>query len=236
MVENKIKFFEDTHLYINQENNHRYLSVSQVIELFHEKFDTDKMSKLTAKKHGISQEEVLKEWDATRIYACERGTAFHAAMENAIKFGKVVDEYKKVIENFLLVSSKVVKNIEKIFSEILLYNDEFEVAGTSDILWEHTDNTFTIGDFKTNKRFRFSSDYGKWFNHPISHLSDCEFNKYTLQLSLYAFMYEILTGKKCRGLLILWLDQNTGKWQPIHCNYLKHEVIMMLKAYQKIKK
>ena len=49
-------------------------------------------------------------------------------------------------------------------------------------------------------------------------------------------MYEILTGKKCRGLLILWLDQNTGKWQPIHCNYLKHEVIMMLKAYQKIKK
>lgn len=230
----KIKFIEKSHQYINTETSEEYLSVSKLISKFYKKFDADRISYFVAKKRGISKEEVLKEWDDTRIYACTRGTAFHLALENAIKYGDVDPEYKKVIENFLLVSSKCVKDIEKVNSELLLYNDEFKIAGTSDLCWEHEDGTFTIGDFKTNKNFRYTTEYNDWFYKPLDHLPNCEFNKYTLQLSIYAFMFEVLTGKRCRGLLILWLDQNTGKWQPIHCNYMKHEVIMMLKTYQKM--
>lgn len=228
-----IIFLEKSHQYINKDTNEEYKSVSKVIELFHKEFNASYMSELVAKKTGSTKEEVLKKWDNERIYACTRGTAFHEAMERSIKYGEITPEYKKVIENFILVSSKCINNIDKINSEILLYNDEFKIAGTSDILWEHTDNTFTIGDFKTNKKFRFTTEYDDWFYKPIDHLPVCEFIKYTLQLSLYAFMYERLTGKKCRELILFWLNTNTGKWEPIRCNYMKHEIIMMLKAYQK---
>lgn len=231
----KIIFKEDSHQYFNSETGDEYTSVSHVIGNFKEKFDAENISKFVAKKRGITQEEVLKEWDAIRDHACTRGTGFHLVMENYIKFGEVPTEYKKVIQDFAKCTDKCISDVKNIMSEVLFYNDEFKVAGTSDICWEHNDGTFTIGDFKTNKKFRFVSDYNNWLKAPLSHLMECEFNTYTLQLSLYAFMYEILTGKKCRGLLILWLNPARGIWEPIRCNYLKHEVIMMLKTFKKIK-
>ena len=68
---------------------------------------------------------------------------------------------------------------------------------------------------------------------PLNHLSECEFNTYALQLGIYGFMNEILTKKKCKGLLIFWLDMNTGNWEVIPTNFMKHEIILMLNHYKK---
>lgn len=235
----KIKFIEESHRYINIETNRDYISGTTFLGKFKPKFDADKMAYFTALKHSklenrtVTKEEILKEWDDNRDFACTRGTGFHLAMENFIKYGEVDIEYKKIIDNYSLIVSKQVQDIAKVFSEIIFYIDEYEIAGTADICWLHSDDTFTIGDFKTNKQFRYYSLYNNWLYPPVSHLQECEFNNYTLQLSLYAYMCEKLTGKKCRGLLILWLNRNTGKFEPIHCNYLKHEVLMLLRNYAK---
>ena len=69
-------------------------------------------------------------------------------------------------------------------------------------------------------------------NDPM-HLSECEFNTYALQLGIYGFMNEILTKKKCKGLLIFWLDMNTGNSEVIPTNFMKHEIILMLNHYKK---
>lgn len=232
-MNNHLYFKEDTHQYFRTEDNAEYTCVSHFISKFYKKFDAKTISKFTAKKQGKTQEQVLAEWDANRDYACTRGTAFHEAMENYLKFGEISPEYKKVIENFQLLIQDIFDDIIKVHSEILLYIDEFMVAGTSDIIWEHKDDSFTVGDFKTNKKFNFYSKYNDWMLKPIEHLSHCEYNKYALQLSIYAFMYEKLTGKKCRGLVLFWLDQKTGKWQRIPVNYLKHEVVMMFNFFKK---
>jgi hypothetical protein len=231
----KVQFKEDTHQYFNTDTNQEYSSVSKLLGLYKNKFDTDAVSKRIAERDGITQEEVLAKWDDQREYACSRGTDFHAALEMNIKYGEVDPEYKKVIEAFQLCVSRNVSEISKIHSEILCYNDTYKLAGTADICWEHPDGTFTIGDFKTNKRFRFISNYKNWLKPPVHHLMECEFNTYTLQLSLYGFMYEIMTGQKCRGLLILYLDPKYGSWQPIRCNYMKHEVIALLSDYKRNK-
>lgn len=235
MFENVIFFKEDTHQYFNKLTNEEYQSVSHVIDEYKDHFDADKMSKLVAKKKGMSQEEVLKEWDQIRDFACDRGTNLHEALENFIKFGEVDKNYKKVIESYINCVSKIINEneLKQIYSEILFYNHDTKIAGTSDICWVHNDETFTIGDFKTNKKFRYFSEYKNWMKYPISHLMECEFNKYTIQLSLYAYMCEVLTNKKCRGLIILYLNPDTGKFEPIHCNYLKHEIIMLLRDYKK---
>lgn len=236
---NKIKFIEETHRYINTETNRDYISGTTFLGKYKPKFDADKMAYFTALKRSksegrnITKEEILLEWEHNKNYACERGTGFHLAMENFIKYGEVSEEYKKIINNYSLVVSKTVQDITNVFSEIIFYLDEFEIAGTADICWEHSDDTFTIGDFKTNKQFRFYSPYNNWLLPPIAHLAECEFNSYALQLSLYAYMCEKLTGKKCRGLLILWMNKDTGKFEPIRCNYMKHEILMLLKNYSK---
>ena len=46
-------------------------------------------------------------------------------------------------------------------------------------------------------------------------------------------MNEILNKKKSKGLLIFWLDMNTGNWEVIPTNFMKHEIILMLNHYKK---
>lgn len=234
MFDQKIEFIEKYHQYINKETKEYYESVSRVIGQFKEKFEADKIAGFVAKKRGITKAEVLKEWEDIKNFACQRGTDIHAAMENYIKFGEVSDEYKKIIQKFDNLVKKNIENIEQIHSELLLYSDNFKVAGTSDLIWDTEGNTFVVGDFKTNKDFKYCSKYDNWLKYPLNHLSECEFNIYTLQLSVYAYLYEKLTNKKCTRIVLFWLT-DSGQWEIINCNYMKHEVIMMLKAYFKNK-
>ena len=112
-----------------------------------------------------------------------------------------------------------------------MYDHDYELAGTADLVFNHKNNTFTIGDFKTNKRFNFTSKYCETLLPPVDHLHNCEFNVYALQLSIYAYMYEKLTNTKCRGLVIFYLEG--GKWVSVSCNYLKNDVIAILEDYKK---
>ena len=63
MDNSPIKFLEDTHQYINIETNEEYCSVSKLLGRYKEKFDAENISKWVAKKRGVSQEEILKEWE-----------------------------------------------------------------------------------------------------------------------------------------------------------------------------
>ena len=64
---------------------------------------------------------------------------------------------------------------------------------------------------------------------PLDHLSVCEHSTYTMQLSLYAYLYEQMTGKKCRKLVIYYL--NKDKFVAYHGNYMKAEVKELLKHF-----
>jgi hypothetical protein len=100
------------------------------------------------------------------------------------------------------------------------------LAGTADLIVEN-DNIFYVMDFKTNKKFNFINKYNEYFYEPIDYLPQCEFTTYTIQLSIYAYMYELLTGKKCGGLKIFYLREFNDKtfWQEIPCTYMKSTVI-----------
>jgi len=83
---------------------------------------------------------------------------------------------------------------------------------------------------KTNKKFRFSSPFGERMLAPIDHLHNCEFNVYALQLSMYAYMYEKLTGKKCRKCVIFYLKDDS--FRAYHVNYLKSDIVALLNHYK----
>ena len=66
---------------------------------------------------------------------------------------------------------------------------------------------------------------------PVDHLHTCEFNTYALQLSMYAYMHEQMTGKKCRKCVIFYLQED--RFVPYHINYLKADIINILNDYRK---
>lgn len=121
-------------------------------------------------------------------------------------------------------------NAVKVYSEQLVWIDEYKVAGTADLIIEHNDYEFSVGDFKTNKSIDFYNKFGQRLLNPISHLSDCNYNIYSLQLSLYAYLFSLKSGKKCRKLFLMHLKDD--KWNYIPCNNMEYEIRMMLKWYK----
>lgn len=106
-----------------------------------------------------------------------------------------------------------------IYSEIGAYLIDYLVSGTIDILCIKEDN-FVILDWKTNRDgLVFESGYFKkdkttipnqltkeWVRKndkmlpPLQSLPDCNGYHYTMQLSLYALMVEMILGLPCVGL------------------------------------
>lgn len=106
-----------------------------------------------------------------------------------------------------------------IYSEIGVYLIDYLISGTIDILCIREDQ-FVILDWKTNKDgLKFESGYYRrdksqkpwqltndWVSKketlkaPVSHLPNCNGSIYSLQLSMYATMVNLVTGLPCAGL------------------------------------
>ena len=150
-------------------------------------------------------------------------------MEDFLVDDKREDQYKDLYKSYKS-HADIFKGYPKLRAEEKLYDTVNGIAGTGDLIYENT-NSFKVGDFKTNKRFRYTNEYGEYMNGPVSHLTVCEFNSYALQLSLYAHMYEAISGKKCDGLVIFYKNPEKHEWSKIHVNYLKEEVKAIIADY-----
>jgi ATP-dependent exoDNAse (exonuclease V) beta subunit len=229
-----VKLDHENHVYTNTDTGETYTSVTTLIGSYKKPFDSDKWSSIVAKREGVSQKEILNRWKDITVTSQKRGTNIHLVMEEYIKEKKITKGYEELIDSFIKKTTGIFKNNSLILSEELVYSHEAKIAGTADLIVE-TDNIFYIMDFKTNKKFNFINNYNDYFYEPIDYLPQCEFTTYTIQLSIYAYMYEKLTNKKCGGLKIFYLRDFNNKtfWQDIPCAYMKSTVIDLFQDFIK---
>ena len=226
----KIKFDEASHTYTHKDTDKKFISVTTLLGKYKQPFDRDGHSKRVAEREGVSQELVLEMWEQEKNRACSRGTNIHAVLEDYINIGEVEGDWGWLCKSYDKAVERSIDSFKNVLCENLLYNEEYSVAGTADLIYEHK-HEFTIGDFKTNKRFRFSSPYSERLKDPVSHLHNCEFNLYGLQLSLYAYLYEKMSGKRCRKCVIFYLQDD--RFLSYHVNYMKAEVESILASINK---
>jgi len=225
-----IIFNEEKHSYTNSETKEKYISVTTLLGKYKTAFDKDKHSRRVAEREGVSQEMILEMWRVDNKKATDRGTKIHKIMEKYIEQGEKNEDTSELLySSYDDTISNSIDRFNKVYSEILLHNNSFKIAGTADLIYDHGEY-FTIGDFKTNKRFNYSSNYNEHFKDPISHLQYCEHNNYALQMSMYAYMYEQMSNKKCKKIFVLYLEND--KWVPIYCNYLKSDIKNILSNYK----
>jgi len=99
---------------------------------------------------------------------------------------------------------------------------------TSTFLYGHT---FSV-THNTNKKFNFFSPYGNTLLKPFEHLQECQYSVYSLQLSVYALMYEMETGKKCRQIWIGYWDRETLSFSKIPVMYMKNDAKKLLEFHK----
>ncbi len=217
-----ITFTEWNHTYTHNETGEKFTSVTTILGKYKKPFDSITAADRVAKREGVSREIVLEMWEKEKNRACDRGTNIHKLLEDYITVGEQVDEWGWLYKTYDKCAEYNIDKFKKVRCEELLWNEELKVSGLADLIYEHSDSTFTVGDFKTNKRFRFSSQYNEWMLPPLDHLQVCENSTYAMQLSIYAWLYEKLTGLKCRKLAIFYLQGD--RFVCYNSAYLKAEV------------
>ena len=232
LFDNDITLIEPEHKYILESDpNFEFKSVTAVTAEFFEPFDAEAIAtNLVAnypKYKGMEVSELIEQWDAKR----DHGTKVHNEIEQKLKKGKEPVE-KKAVQGLNWLKGYKQKSDIDIYPEIIVYSKELKIAGSIDILAHNKNtNTYEIIDWKTSKSIETASFNGKMGRHPItSHLMDCKFVTYSMQLSFYRFLLETYYGLNVTSQYIAHLDGVSCK--SYMGDYYKNEVIEIIKDLQ----
>lgn len=132
----KLKFDEKSHSYTVEDK--KLTSVSHFIHKYKNRFDAQAVAPFSAKKLGLSTEEVLQMWEDNKNRACELGTKVHLFGENYVLnnfTGDPTDGYEQAIVNFWKI---LPEHIIPVTLELQMYNEDFRIAGTADIICYNT--------------------------------------------------------------------------------------------------
>lgn len=212
-----LDFNPEEHVYKHRDR--QLSSVSSVIKRFVEPFDAENISKFVALKRGITQEEVLAEWEAKKIAACDRGNEAHLFGENYEKGMTPTNGFEQAIVNFW---DSIPDHIEPFLFELQMFSQELGIAGTADIiLYNNKTEKFIIADYKTNIDL-FKNFKGKKLLEPFQNLLDSPFNKYQIQLSLYQYLFE-QSGFEVESRRLIWLKED-GSFEMFKTNNLINSI------------
>lgn len=233
-----IRFTELDHSYVDTETGEQLVSVTTLLKKYEPPKDWVKIATAYAKKNGKTAEYWLKVWEDNKNDAAERGTEYHASRED--QFEEMQKSGKKVFMNRLVDGVKFSTPLNKlktgIHSEIILYSEDYGVAGQSDVCEILPKKFVSINDFKTSKKIEFESFYNwktghEFMLYPLDKLHNCNGVKFELQTSAYMYFLE-LHGFKHKSLSVEMVKEN-NKIYPLR--YLREEVIAMLDHYKQSK-
>jgi len=230
IIDSKISLIEETHQYVLETNPELdFQSVTTVVGSFFEPFDAVKIATNLCDTHPKYRykrpEQLINEWKMASDY----GTQVHKEIEQCIREKRESSEPKAASALEWLDKYYINTDVD-ILTEVIVYSEELEIAGSIDILAYHKDkDVYEIIDWKTSKQIKKVSFNRKMGNHPVtSNIMDCNFNHYALQLSMYRYILE-----NCYGVTVQ--NQMIGHLQDGNCTshvtkYYSKEISDILSA------
>lgn len=235
------------HKYHHRETGKIYKSVTTTLSSIEPHFDSEAVSLAITRQPdnakqeryiGLNQQQILDFWQQLNDEANVYGTKVHDIVERYLLANKwyFPDETEdgefeqKVIEGY--ENLKIDEGIA-VWPERILFSEEYELAGMSDLIIDIDDVFFDVWDWKTNREFNFFDQFGyKTLFKPFDHLQSCQWSVYSLQLSVYAYLYEMeFPGRKCRQICIGYWDKEKKSFEKIQIMYLKHEAKKLIEMH-----
>lgn len=191
----EIRFDEASHTYETDLVNN-FISSSGIIHNYFPQFDAVEVSNRIAHKRSTTPEQLRQDWEDHKNQACIFGTRCHENAEYHLtgRFSEMHqpqnDREFKTFTQTHHACEWVKANFQLIQCEAIMFSERFRIAGTADLLlWDPKTSELIIGDWKTNakgiEREAYNNEAGY---QPVTHLQNCNFDHYSLQLSIYEFL------------------------------------------------
>jgi ATP-dependent exoDNAse (exonuclease V) beta subunit len=246
-----IAFDEPTHVYtVNQDPDTHYTSVTTWNHSHFATFDADAIiRKMYAGKNwnpghkywGMSPQEIKDQWKQNADNVSSLGTNLHYEIECFMNQPVEPCTHEALLQHYLSHSSPSKEEEWDYFlqfvrdrptarpyrTEWMIYDEDVQIAGSIDMVYENDDGTLSIYDWKRSKEITKTSSFQKYAIHPsIEYLPDTNYWHYSLQLNTYQAILERKYGKKIRDLYLVRLHPSHPKktYEIIRCAHLQDEI------------
>jgi ATP-dependent exoDNAse (exonuclease V) beta subunit len=228
-----LEFNEELHEY--KYKGRTLKSVTTLLDEYKTFFDEEAMSLRVAEREGREQQQVLSEWKDKNDAGILLGNSVHKFAEAIFKGQKTeepIDEVDKNIRKFFFKYLDEHKRLTPIASELRVILPCYGIAGTIDLIMKSEDNKLFLYDIKTSKEIT-SKSYNKKLKYPLDYIDDCNFNNYSLQLSMYKLLLKKKYNIDITGCYLIHLT-SIG-YKEFKCNdYTSEcEVILLLELLRK---
>lgn len=179
-----VLFNETEHTY--RRDGKLYQSVGEFLKKFKPPFPKGYLAEKCAPKQGLTPDEVIAKWDLNAEVSTLYGNAIHKGIEYWIRYGEVskLPHIQRAVEKFAEKFDR-----SRLVSELIVFSDEYLLAGTMDVVLKTGPKQVRILDIKTNGELTDKAK-GK-FLPPLQTLPFSKLNEYRLQLSTYKHLMEL---------------------------------------------
>ena len=222
-------------LLIFNEDEHKYsigliqfLSVTTFIsKILFKYFDEDEISKIINQKeklegdkyYGLTDIEIKNLWKEVR----DLGTELHKVIENYYNNipNNNLNKFEKEFRLFKQFENEVVlkEGLIPYRTEWKIFDRELRLAGTIDMVYKTSRNTFIIYDWKRVEKLSKFNSYSSGIVPGITeNTPDCNYTHYAIQLMLYKYMLEKNYNCVVERMFLLILH-------PSQVSYIKEEIL-----------
>jgi hypothetical protein len=230
--DNRITFYPQSHVYTI--DNVPVPSVSTVIEKFFPEFDAWYWAGKKSPELGMTPEDIVLMWETKGKEAANKGTYLHEQIEKYY----LNQQYDKRLNDFRCFQQFIKDHsmIKPYRSEWRIFDEDYSIAGTIDLIVKH-DDKYEIYDWKRSKKVVnvFNGEPVK--NNPfqcgvgeLSHIADTSYNRYCLQQSIYRYILESKYDLKIHKMFLVVLYPAYSRYYKVETPYMKKETLYILKA------
>ena len=191
-----VRFVESTHTYYIDGSSKGIVSTTGFVHAFFGHFDPkagiacmkrdpEKWAKNPL--YGKTDKEIIEIWSKSGQEASGKGTALHLAIEQHLN-GAVDRIPPDVMETpewryYMNFYNDNKDSLEPYRTEWEVWDNEHRLSGSIDMIFKRKDGDFAVYDWKRSKQIKIDNKYQSG-EGPMSHLPDCNYWHYTLQLNV----------------------------------------------------
>lgn len=236
-------FDEPTHIYTIKGSSKGVISCTGFLHEFFSHFDADAViaNMMSSRKwpqskyFGMTAAEIKKLWNDSGAAASSAGTALHLAIE------QFMHGHPELIDPTVLTTKEwgyfenfwrdVSGDLVPYRSEWEVWSEEHKLAGSIDmIFYRKSDDSYVIYDWKRSKEIKKQAFGGATGLGPVSHLPDCNYWHYTLQLNVYRWFLESFYGLRISDMYLVIFYPENDNYKRFRLNRLDDEVKGMIAA------
>lgn len=250
-------FDEPTHKYtILTDPNSAYTSVTTINHSHFPHFDADAVIQNMMKGKnwnpqnkywGLTPDQIKAQWAQNAESVSGAGTDLHFNIEcfmnqelpSGYTHKELLENYEAYLAagnpspndseewDFFLQYIRATPNYKPYRTEWMIYHEELKVAGSIDMVYENSDGTLSIYDWKRSKEISKANGFNKYaVTKEIDHLPDTNFWHYSLQLNTYKAILQEKYGKTIKDLYLVRLHPNNPRktFEIIKCANLDKEI------------